>query len=175
MRMPRMVSWARLAYIDGGRELYVYNVHLPANENGGAEARQRGVMLLADRIAARSEPGVPFILLGDFNAREDEFPIRYLEGEANAPGGGLSPIEAVDTWRQVNSGAQGTRCRNDAAGSPILHGDRVDYVMVMDTTWAADAATPRSTAQGILTSMSLMPRPSCASDHVGVMSSFIVP
>jgi endonuclease/exonuclease/phosphatase family metal-dependent hydrolase len=175
MRIARMVSWARLGYIDNDRAVYVYNVHLPANENGGAEARQRGVMLLADRIATRSKPQAPFILLGDLNAREDEFPIRYLQGRASAPGGGPSPVTVVDSWRQLNTGAQGTRCRNDAIGSPILHGDRVDYVMVMDTTWSVDSVATRSTSDGILTSMSVTPRPSCGSDHVGVMSRLVVP
>jgi endonuclease/exonuclease/phosphatase family metal-dependent hydrolase len=175
MHVPRMVTWARLGFVDSERELYVYNTHLPANENGGAEARMHGVILLANRIAARARPDVPFILLGDLNSRQDGFAVRYLKREEPAPDGRLSPVGVVDTWRQMNAGAEGTRCRNEASGAPVVHGDRVDYVLVMDTTRADGSVGARSTAEGVLGSTALKPTVSCASDHVGVLSRFVVP
>jgi endonuclease/exonuclease/phosphatase family metal-dependent hydrolase len=175
MSVPRIVTWARLGFQDSDRELYVYNTHLPANENGGSEARRHGVILLADRIAARSSPDVPFILLGDLNSTEAGFPVRYLKREARTDDDRLSPVGVTDTWRQVNAGAVGTRCRNDALGAPIVHGERVDYVLVMDTTRTDGVGGARSTAEGVLTSRALTPTTSCASDHVAVSSRFVVP
>jgi endonuclease/exonuclease/phosphatase family metal-dependent hydrolase len=182
MSFPRIVTWARLSFADGDRELYVYNTHLPADESGGAEARRLGAILLADRIAARSHPEVPFILLADLNTSEEEFPIRYLKREVRACAPGdcsdsdpYSPVAVVDTWRLLNEGAEGTRCRNDPSGAPIVHGERVDYVLVMDTTLAGGSAADQSTADGVLSSATLTPIPSCASDHVGVRSRFVVP
>jgi len=175
MNVPRIVTWARLGFQESERELYVYNTHLPANENGGLEGRRRSVILLADRIAARDRPDVPFILLGDLNSNEDGFAVRYLKREARADDDRLSPIGVVDTWRQINGGGGGTRCRNGASGAPIVHGERVDYVLLMDTTRTDGAGVDRSTADGVLTSVARTPTASCASDHVGVSSRFLVP
>jgi endonuclease/exonuclease/phosphatase family metal-dependent hydrolase len=172
MMVPRIVTWVRLAYTDSERELYVYNTHLPSDETGGREARRLGTILLADRIAARSRRDVPFILLGDFNSTESDFPLAYLERELQDP---HSPVAVVDTWRQLNGTQQGTRCRNSSSGAPIVFGDRVDYVLVMDTTRVDRAGAQRSTADGILSSRSIEPTPSCGSDHVAVLSRFVVP
>jgi endonuclease/exonuclease/phosphatase family metal-dependent hydrolase len=173
--IPRIVTWTRLGIGDSERELYVYNTHLPADENGGPEARRLGVILLADRIAARSRPDVPFILLGDLNSTEDAFPIRYLRRQARADDDRVSPVAVVDTWREVNSGGEGTRCRNDVAGTAVVHGERVDYVLVMDTIRTDGSGADWSTAEGVLGSSVLTPTSSCASDHVGILSRFILP
>jgi endonuclease/exonuclease/phosphatase family metal-dependent hydrolase len=175
MTVPRIVTWARLGFVESERELYVYNTHLPSNESGGSEARRRGVTLLAERIAQRDRPDVPFVLLGDLNSTEDSFPVRYLKREARGDDDRPSPIDVVDTWRQVNAGREGTRCRNDAAGAPIVHGDRVDYVFVMDTTRTDGSGAGWSTADGVLASTAMTPTTSCGSDHVGVLSRFVVP
>jgi endonuclease/exonuclease/phosphatase family metal-dependent hydrolase len=176
MTDPRMVSWARLGYVASDRELYVYNTHLPPDEAGGPTARRLSVILLADRIAARSRPEVPFVLLGDFNAREGTFPIQYLKGEVRAcnpgdcaEGESFAPVTAVDSWRLLNAGTQGTRCRNNAAGASVIQGERVDYVLVMSAT--ADTATAKRRILSSATRTSA----SCASDHVGVLSRFVVP
>jgi endonuclease/exonuclease/phosphatase family metal-dependent hydrolase len=175
MHVPRIVSWVRLGFVESERELYVYNTHLPANENGGPEARKRGVILLADRIAQRARPDVPFILLGDLNSTEDSFPVRYLKREARADDDRASPVGVIDTWRQVNTSGEGTRCRNETSGAAIVHGERVDYVLVMDTTRTDSSGVDRSTAGGVLASTALAPTSSCASDHVAVSSRFVVP
>lgn len=181
MSTPKLVTWVRLGFQDNDREVYVYNTHLPANDNGGADARRLSVILLADRIAARSEPDVPFVLVGDINSTETDFPIRYLRREVGtcvpadcSSGESYSPVRVVDTWRVLNAGGEGTRCRNDTSGTPVVHGDRVDYVLVMDTT-RTDGSASRSTADGVLSSTAFAPTPSCASDHIAVLSRFVVP
>jgi endonuclease/exonuclease/phosphatase family metal-dependent hydrolase len=182
MSVPRIVTWARLGFTANDRELYVYNTHLPSDATGGAEARRLSTILLADRIAARSHPEVPFLLLGDFNGPDEEFPIRYLlrEVQACAPSGcngeePESPVVVVDTWRLENSGERGTRCRNDASGTGVMHGERVDYVLVMDTMTTDTTGAARSTADGVLSAAIVAPAPSCASDHVPVLARFVVP
>ena len=175
MSIPRIVTWTRLGIRASDGDLYVYNAHLPPNENGGPQARRLGVILLAERIGTRSSPAAPFILLGDLNSPEDAFPLRYLTHEARADGNRLSPVRVVDTWREVNGGDRGTRCRNDFAGRPVAHGSRVDYVLAMDTTWTDDSGSDRSTADEILSARALTPMPSCGSDHIGVISRFVLP
>ncbi|MGE0158871.1 MAG: endonuclease/exonuclease/phosphatase family protein [Gemmatimonadales bacterium] len=175
MRVPRVVTWARLGFGADDREVYVFNTHLPANDSGGPEARRQTAIVLAERIAARSRPDVPFVLLGDFNSAEDEFPIRYLKREASSSGEPLSPVAVVDSWRVLNAGGAGTRCRNDATGAAMVHGTRVDYVLVMDTTRVDEDGVDRSTADGVLASVAVTPTASCASDHLAVWSRFVVP
>jgi endonuclease/exonuclease/phosphatase family metal-dependent hydrolase len=177
---PRIVSWVRLGFERSGRQLYVYNAHLPPPE-AGTPSRTRSVLLLAERIAARSRPEVPFVLLGDLNASEDEFTIRYLEGDAwGCPEGTCpdapprSPFTAIDTWRAVNADQQGTRCRNDDEGRrlPRTFGERVDYVFVSELP-PEDEAT--GSPPEILRSSIFTFGSSCASDHLPVLSHLVPP
>ncbi|HET9948569.1 MAG TPA: endonuclease/exonuclease/phosphatase family protein, partial [Longimicrobiales bacterium] len=179
--VPRMVTWVRLSFVEGEGELYVYNTHLPANETGGARARRLATLLLAERIAKRARSDVPFLLLGDLNATEDEFPLRYLEREVpGCEGAGcpeppaFSPVAVVDTWRAANSGTQGTRCGVSEDGTVVLHGARVDYVLAGDPTVGDPSAAPIS-APEVLASAIALESDGCASDHVPVVSRIVLP
>ena len=72
--LPRMVTWALLETIDGGR-FYHFNTHL---DHRSEEARRRGAMLIWREI--RSKGDLPVILTGDFNTTPDSWTWRFLTG-----------------------------------------------------------------------------------------------
>ncbi len=72
-RITRICTWARLVERETGTHLYVYNLHL---DHESQPSRERSVELLAARINAR-RPRDPVIVMGDFNAGEDNPAVRY--------------------------------------------------------------------------------------------------
>lgn len=97
--LPRTCTWARLVEKDSRQAFYFYNTHL---DHISQRSRKKSVVFLAQRIHARSFPD-PFVLMGDFNARERSAPIQFLKGKAHlntkAKGRGLNPIPLLDTFR----------------------------------------------------------------------------
>ncbi len=98
--LPRTCTWARLVDKESQQAFYFYNTHL---DHLSRRSRKKSVVFLAQRIHARSFPD-PFVLMGDFNARERSAPIRFLKGKASlntkAKGRGLNPTPLLDTFRQ---------------------------------------------------------------------------
>jgi len=104
---PRMVTWARFAYIDispegkegrypqdyrghwdGTREFYVFNTHY-FNGRNQALARLNASKLILDRIQALYRFGEwtaerPVFLMGDFNCRPGSEPYQELVGEGGS-------------------------------------------------------------------------------------------
>lgn len=100
---PRSVSWARFVDRRSGRAFYLYNVHL---DHESENARERSILLLLDRITARSYPD-PFFITGDFNSGESSTVVRYLKGEGAITIQGASQpmriaVPLVDTYRLAN-------------------------------------------------------------------------
>ena len=97
--MRRTCSWARLIEKESRQAFYFYNTHL---DHISLRSRKKSVVLLTQRIEARSYPD-PFVLTGDFNAREKSAPIQYLKGKihlrANVTGRVLNPNPLMDTFR----------------------------------------------------------------------------
>ena len=97
--LPRTCTWARLVEKNSGHAFYFYNTHL---DHISRRSRKKSVVFLAQRIHARSFPD-PFVLMGDFNARERSVPIQFLKGKAHlntkAKGRGLNPTPFLDTFR----------------------------------------------------------------------------
>lgn len=73
-RITRICTWARFVERGGGRAFYVFNVHF---DHESQPARERAAELVARRISGRAHPD-PVILLGDFNAGEENPAMRYL-------------------------------------------------------------------------------------------------
>jgi endonuclease/exonuclease/phosphatase family metal-dependent hydrolase len=98
--LPRTCTWVRLVEKESGRGFYFYNTHL---NHISLRSRKRSVVFLAQRIHARSFPD-PFVLMGDFNARERSAPIRFLMGQARLNTREkvreLNPVPLLDTFRQ---------------------------------------------------------------------------
>jgi len=96
--IPRICTWARLIEKESEKAFYYYNAHL---DHISQRARKKSVIALIQRIQARPSPD-PFVLAGDFNARERSAPIQYLKGKAlltiktaKVP----NPIPLIDTFR----------------------------------------------------------------------------
>jgi endonuclease/exonuclease/phosphatase family metal-dependent hydrolase len=97
--MPRTCTWARLIEKDSQKAFYFYNVHL---DHISQRSRKNSVVFLTQFIHKRSSPD-PFVLTGDFNAREKSAPIQYLKGKIplriKAKGFVSNPEPLVDTFR----------------------------------------------------------------------------
>ena len=95
----RTCTWARLIEKESRQAFYFYNTHL---DHISLRSRKKSVVLLTQRIQARSYPD-PFVLTGDFNAREKSAPIQYLKGKIHLgtkiTGRVLNPNPLMDTFR----------------------------------------------------------------------------
>lgn len=97
--IPRTCTWARLIDKETQQAFYFYNVHL---DHISLRSRKNSVALLTKHIHTRHSPD-PFVLAGDFNARERSSPIQYLKGsrplKIRKKGSVLNPEPLVDTFR----------------------------------------------------------------------------
>ena len=97
--IPRTCTWARLIEKDSGQAFYFYNVHL---DHISRRSRKNSVVFLTQFIHTRSSPD-PFVLTGDFNAREKSTPIQYLKGKIplriKTKGSVSNPEPLMDTFR----------------------------------------------------------------------------
>ena len=97
--IPRICTWARLTEKQSRQSFYFYNAHL---DHLSLRSRKKSVVYLTQHIRERHFHD-PFILVGDFNAREKSAPIRYLKGmhllKAKPKRRILNPDPLVDTFR----------------------------------------------------------------------------
>jgi endonuclease/exonuclease/phosphatase family metal-dependent hydrolase len=75
--IPRIATWLRLIDRSTGRGFYVFNTHW---DHKNQPSRERAALLLAHRIDGRKQRREPVVLLGDFNAVEDNPAVAYLRG-----------------------------------------------------------------------------------------------
>jgi len=97
--IPRTCTWARLIDKETQEAFYFYNVHL---DHISQRSRKNSVVFLTQFIHTQSSPD-PFVLTGDFNAREKSAPIQYLKGKIplriKTKGRVLNPEPLMDTFR----------------------------------------------------------------------------
>jgi endonuclease/exonuclease/phosphatase family metal-dependent hydrolase len=97
--IPRTCTWARFIEKDSRQAFYFYNIHL---DHISLRSRKKSVVLLTRFIHERPSPD-PFVLTGDFNARERSSPIQYLKGKSllkmKNQGSILNPEPLMDTFR----------------------------------------------------------------------------
>ncbi len=113
--LPRICTWALLRDKQAGRELLCANTHL---DHVGKIARQESARLIARKLPELAR-GAPVILMGDFNAYEDESSYAAL----TSPLGGF-----IDTYRQLNP----TRGEDELtyhAYTGKKNGSRIDYIL----------------------------------------------
>lgn len=92
---PRMVVWLRLIDRSSQRAFTVYNTHW---DHMHQESRMKSARLLRRHIESRTRNGEPVVVLGDFNARENNPAMQTLV-EGNAGG---RPF-LLDTFHALHS------------------------------------------------------------------------
>ena len=135
--IPRTCTWMRLIEKESGQPFYFYNVHL---DHISQRSRKNSVVLLTDFIHSRPSAD-PYILTGDFNAREKSAPIQYLKGKIplriKTKGSVFNSEPLMDTFR-----VRYPNVRNVAT----FHGFRryffrfkLDYIFVPSSVRVQDA------------------------------------
>lgn len=127
--IPRVVTWGRFIHKKTGRELYVFNTHL---DHMSQRSRVKSAEFISTLIA-REAGESPIILMGDFNAGEDNPAIEHLKR-----GGEHGGIKLSDTFRMLhpNAGDVGTFNGFDGRSD----GQKIDYVFA-DTPVTVKSAT----------------------------------
>jgi endonuclease/exonuclease/phosphatase family metal-dependent hydrolase len=132
-RVTRICTWARLVDRDG-TALWVYNVHL---DHESQPSRERSAELLRRRIEARSSPGEPVIVTGDFNVGEDNPAIRTMVGDK----------AFLDTFRLVHPEEKQAGTFNGFKLDAV-DGPKIDYVLVQPGAEVLSAAIVRTVRNG---------------------------
>lgn len=131
---PRHCTWAVLEERSSGVHFGVFNTHL---DRWGALARVEGARLIVTRTQVAG--GLPFLVIGDFNAGETSEPLQALRAA------GL-----VDTYRVIHPDETAVETAHDY-GAPGLD-EKIDFVMC-DSSWrVVDADIVREPAAGRLPS-----------------------
>lgn len=120
-------TWVHVQDNSSGRAYYHYNVHLHGyNGYLGVDVSRLSAIRLIQQIAARPTSD-PFVVTGDFNAREDSATIRFLRGERHLLGYS-NPIPLVDTYRVLHADAVDSGTGHDFKGNS--DGRKIDYIFV---------------------------------------------
>jgi len=151
----RICTWARLIEKSTGKELWVYNTHL---DHVSQTAREKGVELISRRIAERDGEG-PVVLMGDFNAGEDNAVVKFLTG-GGAIGRVMVDVVMVDTFRVVRPTAKEVGTFNAFAGK--TDGAKIDFIFTQAETEVLNAEIVRDNLDGRY-----------ASDHFAVTAKIL--
>jgi endonuclease/exonuclease/phosphatase family metal-dependent hydrolase len=145
-RITRICTWARLMRFDTEDRFYVYNLHL---DHQSQPSRERSVALLARRIAMRA-PKEPYVVVGDFNAGEDNPAIRFLTGAVDRFVGDVESTVGSprlrDTYRTLNPSPTDVGTFNAFRGE--TGGEQIDWILVSDGWEILDAAIVRTNTDG---------------------------
>ncbi|MDA0813192.1 MAG: endonuclease/exonuclease/phosphatase family protein [Verrucomicrobia bacterium] len=136
--VTRICTWARFLHKRTGRRFDVFNAHF---DHESEEARRRGMAQINNRIAERSEPQGHVILMGDFNAGENSWAIKYVKGEpdvedlpddASTPGSdpvsGTPEIVLRDTFRAIHPDTAEPGTFHGFGGVPL--GGKIDHIFI---------------------------------------------
>ena len=114
-KIVRICTWAHFEDRDSGRGFYVFNTHF---DHRSQESRVRSAGLIRNRIANRASPNDPAILMGDFNAGEDNEAISRL----------VSDSALVDTFRVLHPDVDEVGTFGGWTGK--TSGAKIDYIFV---------------------------------------------
>ena len=117
-RITRLATWARFRDRAGDDDtFYVFNTHW---DHESQPSRERSAALIIERIRARAHPDDPVLLMGDFNAGEDNAAFRALLASRAAVQGNVA---LYDTFRAAHPDARQTGTyhafRGDRSGPKI--------------------------------------------------------
>jgi endonuclease/exonuclease/phosphatase family metal-dependent hydrolase len=114
-RYPRIVTWARFRDRSAHTSFYLFNTHW---DHESQPARERSAALVLERIRQRTHANDPVLLMGDFNAGEDNAAFQALLARPPTTG-----LRLIDTFRALHPNARdvGTyhAFRGDRSGAKI--------------------------------------------------------
>ena len=116
--IPRICTWARFIEKKTEKGFYVYNVHY---DHRSQPSRLGASELIIQRISKRKRPNEPIILMGDFNASENNPAIKIFKDE---------PLNLVDTFRVVKPDEKMVKTFHGFGGGSFS-GGKIDHVFML--------------------------------------------
>ncbi len=141
-RYLRICTWACLNDLQTGELFYVYNTHF---DHQSQNARFRSAKLIARRISERKHPA-PFVLMGDFNANEDNDVVVYLKGGKVSGESEKSPIQLEDSFRVLHPADKDVGTGGGFDGRK--NGPKIDYIFIPQGWKTTQAAIIRIDREG---------------------------
>ncbi len=132
--ITRICTWARLIDRASGEAIMVYNTHF---DHRSQQSRLASATLIGQRIKTERDERV--VLMGDFNAGENNQAMLYLTAHRGGP-------RLVDTFRAAHPDATGVGTFNGFRGDS--DGDKIDHVFVNDGFRTLDAGIDRTSEDG---------------------------
>lgn len=149
---PRIVTWAKFRDQQAKKTFYLFNTHF---DHIGAKARtesSRFLLAQIPKIAGKS----PFVVTGDFNAREDTNVYRILTGKEES--GAFKLLDARYVSKTGHFGGNSTF----SAFKELEPGRRIDYVFVGDAVQVLEHGILSDRWDGLW-----------ASDHLPVLAEIV--
>lgn len=123
--IPRICTWLHLTDKATKRGIYIYNIHW---DHRSQPSRERAAELMNQRILARTHKTDPVILMGDFNAGEDNPAITTLKKHF------------VDTFRIAHPDEK--HVRTFSGFKPIkAEGKKIDHIFILPSSAKVTAAS----------------------------------
>lgn len=137
--IPRIATWVKLTDRSSGKNLWVANVHL---DHRSQSSREKGLKLLVEKLLTMNPIGEPIVVMGDFNATENNEVLRFLRGEK-------SSVPAVDgfggfleTYGVFHKGRRSKGSVNFWKSNPDLNW-KLDHILVSRDAKILDAKVLR--------------------------------
>ena len=133
--ITRICTWARLIELETGKAIYVYNAHY---DHRSQESREHSSILIGERINNRRHPD-PVVLIGDFNAGEENPSITHLHDDSTGP-------QLIHTYRAIHPDTIEVGTFNGFEGRS--NGDMIDHIFTSDDLVIRDADIDHSNSEG---------------------------
>jgi endonuclease/exonuclease/phosphatase family metal-dependent hydrolase len=130
-RFPRIATWARFSERSEGATFYVFNTHW---DHESQPSRERGAQLIRERLATRTAPEDPVLVMGDFNSGEDNAAFDALTASRR---GAPDADRLADSFRLVRPMEKGVGTYHAFKGD--RSGAKVDAVLVSSQWQVLDA------------------------------------
>jgi endonuclease/exonuclease/phosphatase family metal-dependent hydrolase len=150
--ITRIVSWAEFIELINRKRFVVFNTHF---DHIGKEARKESATLLLNKVAEIAGP-LPVIVMGDFNAKPSDEPIKVLVDT-------LNPLHVIDTKDISFTPHYGPTGTFNAFRNKEVDDQPIDFIFIKGKWRVIKHATISQTWDGRF-----------ASDHFAVFASLIL-
>lgn len=133
--IPRICTWVHLGDQISNSEFYIYNVHW---DHQSQPSREMSAKLLIGKIQSRDDTKDPFVLLGDFNAAEDNPAFRSLIENQTLP--------LKDSYRELYPHAENVGTFNGFEGK--TRGPKIDAILLSNGLRTISAEIVRTSKDG---------------------------